>query len=61
MMIFLSGPELGEPKEKWMEWLSQLAGMDKRDVSVKFATERAQRIIREIEEFEAETGMPAYG
>lgn len=56
-MIFLESPELGDPKEVWVEWLASLKKMNKRDSSVKFAMERAERIIREMEEFEGEQAV----
>ncbi|CAB3752434.1 hypothetical protein [Paraburkholderia humisilvae] len=48
-MKFLESPDLGDPKEVWVEWLSQLKAMNRRDESVKFAIRRAETVIAELE------------
>jgi len=51
-MKFLESPDLGDPKEVWVDWLSQLKTMDRRDESVKFALRRAEAVIAELESLE---------
>jgi hypothetical protein len=52
-MIFLESPALSDPKETWVAWLAQLRTKNQRDVSVKFAIKRAEQIIAELDQYEA--------
>lgn len=49
-MIFLTSPDLGEPKEVWEAWLVELSAMDQRDDSVKFAIRRAEITLKVMAE-----------
>ena len=51
-MMFLESPDLGDPKEVWVDWLSQLRTMNRRDESVKFAIRRAEAVIAEMDSWE---------
>lgn len=53
-MIFLESPDLCDPKEVWVAWLSELKRKNQRDTSVMFAIKRAERVIAEIEQIDVE-------
>jgi hypothetical protein len=59
-MIFLESPDLGDPREQWIEWLSQLKCMNQRDISIKFAISRAEQIIKEMDNFTTEQANLAF-
>lgn len=49
-MVFLDGPSLGEPREVWDAWLTELRAMDQQDESVQYAIRNTEITIRAMDE-----------